>query len=125
MSLKYGILGLLAEQPLHGYEVKTRYEALFGGTTIADHPDLYRERSPIEYADRVRVPVLITGGANDPRCPIRQIENYVARMQELEKPYEYYRFEAGHSSLLTDEQIKQMELRLAFAARHLGTPPPL
>jgi DNA-binding PadR family transcriptional regulator len=32
MSLKYGILGLLAGQPLHGYEVKTRYEALFGGT---------------------------------------------------------------------------------------------
>jgi len=32
MSLRYGILGLLAEQPLHGYEVKTRYEALFGGT---------------------------------------------------------------------------------------------
>jgi DNA-binding PadR family transcriptional regulator len=31
MSLRYGILGLLAEQPLHGYEVKTRYEALFGG----------------------------------------------------------------------------------------------
>jgi DNA-binding PadR family transcriptional regulator len=32
MSLKYGILGLLAEEPQHGYEVKTRYEALFGGT---------------------------------------------------------------------------------------------
>jgi len=32
VSLRYGILGLLAEQPLHGYEVKTRYEALFGGT---------------------------------------------------------------------------------------------
>jgi DNA-binding PadR family transcriptional regulator len=32
MSLKYGILGLLAKGPLHGYEVKTRYEALFGGT---------------------------------------------------------------------------------------------
>jgi DNA-binding PadR family transcriptional regulator len=31
MSLKYGILGLLAEEPQHGYEVKTRYEALFGG----------------------------------------------------------------------------------------------
>jgi DNA-binding PadR family transcriptional regulator len=32
VSLKYGILGLLAEQPLHGYDVKTRYEALFAGT---------------------------------------------------------------------------------------------
>lgn len=31
MSLKFGILGLLADQPLHGYEVKTRFEALFGG----------------------------------------------------------------------------------------------
>jgi DNA-binding PadR family transcriptional regulator len=32
LSLKFGILGLLATQPLHGYEVKTRYEDLFGGT---------------------------------------------------------------------------------------------
>jgi DNA-binding PadR family transcriptional regulator len=31
MSLKFGVLGLLADQPLHGYEIKTRYEALFGG----------------------------------------------------------------------------------------------
>jgi DNA-binding PadR family transcriptional regulator len=30
MSLKFGVLGLLAEHALHGYEVKTRYEALFG-----------------------------------------------------------------------------------------------
>jgi len=32
MSLKYGILGLLADQPLHGYEVKSRFEELLGGT---------------------------------------------------------------------------------------------
>lgn len=32
VSLKYGILGLLAEQPLHGYEVKSRFEELLGGT---------------------------------------------------------------------------------------------
>jgi DNA-binding PadR family transcriptional regulator len=31
MSLKFGILGLLADGPQHGYEVKTRYEDLFGG----------------------------------------------------------------------------------------------
>jgi len=32
MSLKFGILGLLSEEPLHGYEVKQRFEALLGGT---------------------------------------------------------------------------------------------
>ncbi|HLV97083.1 MAG TPA: PadR family transcriptional regulator [Ktedonobacterales bacterium] len=30
MSLRYGILGLLAEEPLHGYQIKSRFEALLG-----------------------------------------------------------------------------------------------
>ena len=32
MSLKYGLLGLLTSEPLHGYEVKNRFEAMLGGT---------------------------------------------------------------------------------------------
>ncbi|HZN73395.1 MAG TPA: PadR family transcriptional regulator [Micromonosporaceae bacterium] len=32
MSLKFGILGLLAEQPLHTYSVKARFEDLLGGS---------------------------------------------------------------------------------------------
>lgn len=30
MSLRYGILGLLAEEPLHGYQIKSRFETLLG-----------------------------------------------------------------------------------------------
>jgi DNA-binding PadR family transcriptional regulator len=30
MSLRYGILGLLAEEPLHGYQMKSRFETLLG-----------------------------------------------------------------------------------------------
>jgi DNA-binding PadR family transcriptional regulator len=32
MSLRFGILGLLAEQPLHAYSVKARFEDLLGGS---------------------------------------------------------------------------------------------
>src|SRR5215831_15866733 len=32
MSLKFGILGLLSQGPLHGYEIKHRFEELLGGT---------------------------------------------------------------------------------------------
>lgn len=32
MSLKFGILGLLAERPLHAYSVKARFEDLLGGS---------------------------------------------------------------------------------------------
>jgi dipeptidyl aminopeptidase/acylaminoacyl peptidase len=97
--------------------------ALFGGTP-AERPDFYRERSPISYADQLAVPVFITAGRNDPRCPLRQIENYVARLRELGKPHHVYEFDAGHDSMVVEEQIRQMEMQLTFCHDHLGTPLP-
>jgi dipeptidyl aminopeptidase/acylaminoacyl peptidase len=67
------------------------------------------------------VPVFILAGENDPRCPIRQIDNYLARLAALGKPHDVYRYDAGHSSLVIDEQIRQMDKELTFAAHHLGT----
>jgi dipeptidyl aminopeptidase/acylaminoacyl peptidase len=69
--------------------------------------------------------VLVLAGENDPRCPIRQIENYVARLEQLGLPHEVYRYDAGHGSLVDDERVKHMRLELDFAARHLGTTPSL
>jgi dipeptidyl aminopeptidase/acylaminoacyl peptidase len=106
-------------EPLKAFD-----RALFGGTP-SEMPGHYIDRSPITYVERVRVPVLVVAGRNDPRCPIRQIENYVSRLRELGKPHQLYEFEAGHSSLVVEEQIRQMELQLEFAHRHLGTPAPL
>ncbi len=106
-------------EPLKRYD-----DALFGASPTED-PELYRVRSPITYIDQVRVPVLILAGENDPRCPIRQIDNFLQRLDELGKPYEVLRYEAGHGSLRTDERIRQMETQLDFVARHLGTTPPL
>ena len=97
--------------------------ALFGGTPEELH-DLYRERSPLTYVERVRAPVLILAGEHDPRCPIRQIDNYLARLRELGKEHEVHRYEAGHESLRVEESVRQEELMLDFCARHLGTAPP-
>jgi dipeptidyl aminopeptidase/acylaminoacyl peptidase len=105
-------------EPLKAFD-----RALFGGSPD-DVPAAYRERSPITYVDRVRVPTLILAGENDPRCPIRQIDNYLARLAELGKPHEVYRYDAGHGSLEIDESIRQLERQIAFAAKHLGTPAP-
>jgi dipeptidyl aminopeptidase/acylaminoacyl peptidase len=68
---------------------------------------------------------MVLAGENDPRCPIRQIDNYLARLDELAKPYEVMRYDAGHSSLRTEERIRQQEAMLDFVARHLGTTPAL
>jgi dipeptidyl aminopeptidase/acylaminoacyl peptidase len=98
--------------------------SLFGGSP-EQVPEKYADSSPITYVEQVRAPVLVLAGENDPRCPIRQIENYVARLDELGLPHEVYRYDAGHGSLVDDERVKHMRLELDFAARHLGTPPPL
>jgi len=124
-----GIAGVPVADTIAGYEdemepLKATDRALFGGSP-EEVPDVYRLRSPITYVERVRVPVLITAGENDPRCPIRQIENYVARLRALRKPHEVYRYGAGHSSMVIEETIRQMEVQIAFAARHLGTSAPL
>jgi dipeptidyl aminopeptidase/acylaminoacyl peptidase len=97
--------------------------ALFGGTP-EDIPEAYRERSPITFVSAVRVPVLVLAGENDPRCPIRQVENYLGCLRELGKEHDVYRFDAGHGSLVVEETIRQLEAEIAFAAKHLGTPPP-
>jgi dipeptidyl aminopeptidase/acylaminoacyl peptidase len=92
--------------------------ALFGGSPDEVH-DVYVRSSPITYVDAVAAPVLVVAGANDPRCPIRQIENYLGRLDELGKDHEVYRFDAGHGSLVIEETIRQMEVALSFALRHV------
>src|SRR5450631_12748 len=92
--------------------------ALFGGSPD-EVPDRYRQSSPITYVDDVVAPVFILAGANDPRCPIRQIDNYIERLTARSAPFEVYRFDAGHGSLVVEERIKQAEAEIDFARRHL------
>jgi len=92
--------------------------SIFGGSP-AEVPEVYERCSPITYVDAVRAPVLVLAGANDPRCPIRQIENYLDRLGELGKKHEVYRYDAGHGSLVVEERIRQMTAEIDFVRRHL------
>ncbi len=54
MSLKYGVMGLLAEEPLHGYEVKNRFEAMLGGTWEVNIGQIYTTLQRLERDGLVR-----------------------------------------------------------------------
>ncbi|WP_399014345.1 S9 family peptidase [Streptomyces sp. FIT100] len=98
--------------------LKAMDRTLLGGTP-EEVPERYEASSPITYVDAVKVPVYISAGVNDPRCPIRQVENYVDRLAARDAVHEVYRYDAGHGSLVVEERIKQVRLELAFAERHL------
>jgi DNA-binding PadR family transcriptional regulator len=48
MSLKFGVLGLLSEEPLHGYEVKSRFEAMLGGSWEVNIGQVYATLQRLE-----------------------------------------------------------------------------
>ena len=118
-----GLAGVPVADYLAAYEdemdgLKAFDRSLFGGSP-QEVPDKYRDASPITYVDAVRAPVLVLAGENDPRCPIRQIENYVTALTERGIIHEVYRYDAGHGSLVDDERVRQARAELDFAARHL------
>ncbi|MEW2163534.1 prolyl oligopeptidase family serine peptidase [Streptomyces sp. NPDC007084] len=99
--------------------LKAMDRTLLGGTP-EEVPERFEASSPLTYVDAVKAPVYISAGVNDPRCPIRQIDNYVTRLAARGAPHEVYRYDAGHGSLVVDERIKQVRLELDFAERYLG-----
>ena len=123
-----GVAGVPVADYLAAYEdemepLRAFDRSLFGGAP-SEVPERYTRSSPLTHVDGVRAPVLVLAGANDPRCPIRQIDNWLAAAAERGKPVEVYRFDAGHGSLVVDERVRQMRAELEFVARHLGLPAP-
>jgi acetyl esterase/lipase len=119
-----GVAGVPVADYVAAYEdemegLRAYDRSLFGGTPD-EVPDRYTQSSPITYVDDVKAPVFITAGANDPRCPIRQIENYLKRLTERGLDFSVYRFDAGHGSLVVEERIRQTEAQINFARSHLG-----
>ncbi|MEV1045969.1 prolyl oligopeptidase family serine peptidase [Streptomyces sp. NPDC049916] len=101
--------------------LKAMDRTLLGGTP-EEVPERFEASSPLTYVDAVRAPVYISAGVNDPRCPIRQVENYVDRLAARGAVHEVYRYDAGHGSLVVEERVKQVRLELEFALKHLGRP---
>ena len=101
-------------ETLRGYQ-----RSLFGGTPD-EKPEAHRKSSPITYVEDIKAPILVIQGANDTRCPARQMRAYEERLKEFGKEIQVHWFDAGHGSRAKDQQIQHMELMLNWAYRVLG-----
>lgn len=82
--------------------------------------ELWHERSPYFFLDRVDAPVQMICGGNDPRCPASDSVEARDRLLELEKDVELLLYEdEGHSFLKIENVIDAEAKRVEFLEKTL------
>jgi dipeptidyl aminopeptidase/acylaminoacyl peptidase len=83
--------------------------------------DFLKSRSPLFFVDRIKAPLLIAQGANDPRVKQAESEQIVAAMKERGIDHEYLLFEdEGHGFARPENRLKFYAAAEEFLAKHLG-----
>ncbi|MGE3181966.1 MAG: alpha/beta hydrolase family protein, partial [Phycisphaerae bacterium] len=79
------------------------------------------ERSPLNYVDNLRKPLLIGQGANDPRVKQAESDQIVKAMEEKGIPVTYVLYpDEGHGFAKPENSLSFWAITEAFLAAHLG-----
>jgi dipeptidyl aminopeptidase/acylaminoacyl peptidase len=83
--------------------------------------DFLRSRSPLTHVDRIRIPLLIAQGANDPRVKQSESEQIVAALAAKGIAHEYLLFpDEGHGFAKPENRLSFYASAERFLATHLG-----
>jgi dipeptidyl aminopeptidase/acylaminoacyl peptidase len=80
----------------------------------------HRAISPLFHAAKIRRPMLVVQGANDPRVLQAESDEIVAALRANDVPVEYVLFpDEGHGFLKKSNRIEASEAYLRFLDQHL------
>ena len=101
-----------------------KFESHYDHTLIGPYPesrDLYIERSPIHFADRLSCPVIFFQGLEDKVVPPNQAEMMVEALRKKGVPVAYVAFEGEQHGFRKAENIKRsLDGELYFYSRVFG-----
>ncbi len=104
-----------------------KFESRYLDSLIGPYPEraeLYRERSPINHAERLRAPVILFQGLEDEVVPPSQSETMVAALRRNGVPHAYLAFEGeAHGFRRAETEIRCLEAELYFYGAILGFEP--
>jgi dipeptidyl aminopeptidase/acylaminoacyl peptidase len=95
-------------------------------TRVGDHRTeegrkFLESRSPLTFADRIRRPLLIGQGANDPRVKQSEADQIVTAMRQKGIPVTYVLYpDEGHGFVRPENRLSFNAVVEAFLSRHLG-----
>jgi dipeptidyl aminopeptidase/acylaminoacyl peptidase len=97
------------------------------GATIWEAPELYRENSPLFFADKVETPLLIMHNDKDGAVPWYQGIEFFMALRRLNKPVWMLQYNGEQHNLVERKNQKDMALRLQQFFDHYlkGAPAPV
>ena len=104
-----------------------KFESRYNDWLVGPWPEaeaLWRERSPVNFADRIRAPIIILQGLEDAIVPPSQSEVVVKALRENRVPFAYLTFEGEQHGFRKASSLKRaVEAELSFYAQVLGFEP--
>jgi dipeptidyl aminopeptidase/acylaminoacyl peptidase len=97
----------------------------YGDIDDPDDREFFRQLSPLTHVDRVRAPLMVMHGANDPRDPVSESDQFVGAIRARGGEVEYLRFpDEGHGVRKLSNRIIAYRRIARFLEKHLGLTTP-
>ncbi|HZG05388.1 MAG TPA: prolyl oligopeptidase family serine peptidase [Streptomyces sp.] len=119
-TISYPILDLEGWATGETHDFESQYLVSLIGR-LQEHPDRYRDRSPVHHADRVTVPFLLLQGLDDVICPPAQCDRFLAAVAGRGVPHAYLAFEGeSHGFRRAETIVRAVEAELSLYAQVFG-----
>jgi dipeptidyl aminopeptidase/acylaminoacyl peptidase len=83
-------------------------------------PDLYRDRSPLTHVSKIKAPLLVLQGANDPRVPQSEAKLMTDALAKAGKTFDQHVYEGeGHGFRTRENAIDSLRRATEWFDRHL------
>ena len=87
---------------------------------LREHREFLERISPINHVDKIKCPLMVIHGANDPRVPVGEAEQIVAAVRDRGVPVEYLRYEdEGHGLVKLRNRLDAYPKMAAFLDRYV------
>ena len=115
------LITLLNAIPPYWESIRTMFYQRMGDPRTPEGKSLLMQRSPLYSADKIKTPLLVAQGANDPRVNRREAEQIVVALRDRGFPVEYLLApDEGHGFARPVNNMALFMESEKFLAQHLG-----
>jgi dipeptidyl aminopeptidase/acylaminoacyl peptidase len=115
------LITLLEAIPPYWESIRTTFYKRMGDPNTPEGKAQLLRQSPLSHVDKIKTPLLVVQGANDPRVNKRESDQIVIALRERGFPVEYMVApDEGHGFARPVNNMAMLALAEKFLAKHLG-----